>query len=405
MCPAPPREDQLALFSAEALVKTSELEGLQFQVAMTRYVEMRQGKIMPHTYDDYKLYIKYLSETFRAICQEREQSWEHFLIDTVDGDWCRWYQVRRDVGPGEINKELGLVRMCRKQIAASGSKLKPIEDYQRLIVPKDWEGPGRRLTPEEEKKWIATCVEYADHPLLGVAACVSLIALECGVGPGELKSVKMKNVHPAKVMVGLDGRRTRNPWFFRIDRSGAKRIRRERNVTCEEGERAEWALEKLYERALSLGCNEGGHYLIPGMNRNHTFDPTRKPRTWWNAFHSLQELAGVKFRFYDHRHHAVSFGLEDKELSFQELELYFGHISADMRSRYYHGTQETLQKVAGYVARRRQSNELDLRKKSVKTAEPLTKKCSECWSDIPVQARRCRYCQAVVEKALGAAGD
>lgn len=384
-------------------MRTSELEGLQLELALQRYTETRRGKIMPRTYEDYTDYRKFLCATFREICEEREQSWEHLLIDDMDGDWLRWYQDRRRAGPGTINKELGLVRMVRKQIAASGSELKPILDYTRLAMAKDWEGPGRRLEPSEEAKWIATCVEYADDELLGVGACVSLVALESGVGPGELKSIKMKNVHPAKMLIGLDGKQTRSPWYFRIDRSGAKRIRRERNVTLEEGERAEWALQKLYQRALRLGCNQGSHYLIPRMNRNHTYDPTRPCRSWWNSFAKLQKLAGVKFRFYDHRHHAVSYGLEDEELSFQELELYFGHISANMRSRYYHGTLETLQKVSGYVRRRKQT-EVASEKKPVK-AEPLTKKCHECWSDIPVQAKRCRYCQAVVVKAAGAAGD
>lgn len=385
-------------------MRTSELEGLHLEVALNRFNELRLGKVAPRTSEDDKGYAKYLCQTFRAICEEREFPWEHFLISTPDGDWCRWYQVRRDASPGVINKELGLLRMVRRQIALSGSELKQIEDYQRLALPRDWEGPGRRLEPAEETKWQAACIEHADHPLWGVAACVSLVALEAGVGPGELKSIKMKNVHPAKMLVDMQGKQTRSPWYFRIDRSGAKRVRRERNVTLEEGERAEWALGKLYQRALSLGCNQGHHYLIPARNRNHTYDPTRRCRTWWGAFHALQEVAGVRFRFYDHRHHAVSYGLEDEELSFQELELYFGHISANMRSRYYHGTQETLQKVAGYVTRRRKKTEIDPGKKSPEKSEPLTKKCPECWSDIPVQAKRCRYCQAVLVRAA-AAGD
>lgn len=382
-------------------MRTSELEGMHFEAGLNRYNEMRIGKVAPRTSQDDKGYVKYLCRTFREICEEREFAWENFLIDTPDGDWCRWYQVRRNASPGVINKELGLVIMVRKQIAASGSELKPIEDYQRLAVPKDWEGPGRRLEPAEETKWQETCIEHADDPLLGVAACVSLIALETGVGPGEFKSIKMKNVHPAKVVSDFAGKQIRTPWYFRIDRSGAKRVRRERNVPLDEGERAEWALQKLYDRAIRLGCNQANHYLIPGMHRNHRFDPTRKPRTWWNAFHTLQEIAGVKFRFYDHRHHAVSYGLEDEELSFQELELYFGHISADMRSRYYHGTQETLQKVAGYVTRRKKNQEVP--KKPPLTVSN-TKKCPECWSDIPKEARRCRYCQAVLVKAASA-GD
>lgn len=31
-------------------------------------------------------------------------------------------------------------------------------------------------------------------------------------------------------------------------------------------------------------------------------------------------------------------------------------------------------------------------------AEPLTKKCSECLSEIPVEARRCSHCAQIVEK-------
>lgn len=375
-------------------MKTSELEGLQFQDALTRYVEMRQGKIMPRTYEDYKLYIKYLCRTFREICQEREHSWDHFLIDTVNGDWCRWYQVRRDADPGTINKELGLVRQVRKQIAASGSELRPIDDYQRLQMAKDYETPGRRLEPDEEKKFDAVCVEHADHSLWQVAALTSLLG-KTGAGPGEIKSIKLKNVHLAKMATDGDQKVT----YFRIDRSGAKRVRRQRKVVCEDLK--EWALQKLYDRALRLGCSKGDHYLLPRMNRDHTYDPTRKCRSWWLGLQALLELAGTKFRSYDLRHHAVSTALEDGELSFPECELYFGHISAEMKNRYYHGTTESLQKVARSIGRKNGHKEEPPKKPPL--VESATKKCPECWSDIPVQAKRCRYCQAVImAKAAGA---
>lgn len=39
---------------------------------------------------------------------------------------------------------------------------------------------------------------------------------------------------------------------------------------------------------------------------------------------------------------------------------------------------------------------MSLAKKDEKPAEPTTKKCAECISEIPIQAKRCSYCAQVV---------
>lgn len=45
----------------------------------------------------------------------------------------------------------------------------------------------------------------------------------------------------------------------------------------------------------------------------------------------------------------------------------------------------------------------DLRKKGKAPADPTTKKCPECLSEIPVAARRCAFCASVVGGAAAAA--
>ncbi len=50
-------------------------------------------------------------------------------------------------------------------------------------------------------------------------------------------------------------------------------------------------------------------------------------------------------------------------------------------------------------------NKLISRYKQVPPPDPNIRKCPECLSDIPAQARRCAHCTAVVNPAIPAAGE
>ncbi len=240
---------------------------------------------------------------------------------------------RSSAGPGIINKECAVVRQIRDRIAL------PLTDYQPMPRPKDWESPGRALTPAEETKLEQIFKAAAEHPTWKTAALASLLSMKCGAGPGEIQSLRLKDVcvDPPQIV---------------IPRAGAKRERRERLGTL--NETAAWALQRLVLRARKeCGCSAPEHYLIPRRNRDHSYDPTRASQGWRSGLDHLLGLAEIEIRPYDFRHHAVSRSLGDPRVPLEAAKAYYGWISPKMIARYYHADLTALKIVAAAVDRAR----------------------------------------------------
>jgi integrase len=211
----------------------------------------------------------------------------------------------------------------------------PLTDYQRMRMPKDYESPGRALTPAEETKVEQIFKTAADNPKLKTGALASLLSMKCGAGPGEIKSLRLKDVclTPPQIV---------------IPKSGAKREHRERKVPLEGA--AVWALERLLARAAKeCGCSVPDHYLIPRRNRDHSYDPTRPSQGWRSSLDHLLGVAEIEIRPYDFRHHAVSRALSDPRVSLEAAKAYFGWISRKMIARYYHADGTALKTVAAAI--------------------------------------------------------
>lgn len=310
---------------SEGMARVCEVSHWQapFVYACENWLESRKYHLAPRTYIDYAHYIKTLTPFFATL-----------RISDIDGDMLRAYQHERmrRAGPGLINKELGIIIQIRKRIN------QPIEDYQPLQMPKDYESPGRALTPSEEAVWERVCISAADHPTWDVAALCSLLSIKTGMGPGEILSLKIKDVY----LGGADP-------HIMVPRLGAKRVRRERMICLID--EALWATEKLVTRArVKCGSFMPDHFLVPYMLKNHKFDPYKPARGYRAGMDHLQSLCETQFRRYDLRHHAISKALSSPKVSLAAAELHFGHISARMKKRYYHGNIETLKVVAAAIA-------------------------------------------------------
>jgi integrase len=216
----------------------------------------------------------------------------------------------------------------------------PLTDYQRLREPKDWESPGRRLTQEEEAKLEKVFRASADVPRWAVAGLTSLLSMKSGCGPGEIRSLRLKDC-------------TLEPPQIVIPPKGAKNLRRQRIVPLNDS--GAWALERLLDRAIeTCGCGQPDHYLIPFRNRDRTFDPVRpcSEDGWRTALNQLLGMAEVKVRPYDFRHHAVSVALANKQVTREGAKAYFGWISEKMFRRYGHQELAALKVVAAAMDRK-----------------------------------------------------
>jgi integrase len=315
------------------LMRTATLTQLRFQEAATVWLESRRGHISPRTFIDYGYYIKFLSGFFQEM-----------KILEITGDQVRAYQRARraTAGPGLINKECGIIIQMRKRVGI------PLIDYQPLQMPKDYDSPGKVLSESEEETMEKVCKIIAEHPNWKVAALACLVSMKSGLGPGELLSLRLKDIafEPEASIT--------------VPRRGAKRVRRERTIAI--GATAIWALEQLVLRAMhECGAKDGDDFLIPFQNKDHTFDPSKPGRGYRAGMKRVVELTGLKIRRYDLRHHAASRALSNPAVSLQAAVRHFGWIGPKMIGRYYHESLKESRIIADALEAR----------KSVKSAEKL----------------------------------
>ena len=301
------------------------LSQLPVREACEEWLESRRYHITARSLFDYSQCIKTFSPFFAGM-----------LITDVDGDALRRYQRDRSqsVSPETINKELGVIIQVRKRIN------RPISDYQRLQQKKDYESPGRALSPSEEAILERTCKTFATHKHWDVAALCLLLAMRTGMTPGEILSLKLKDITIA------------NPSTLVIPRRGAKRVSRERRLALV-GD-AEWCVQKLIERCQKkCGGFLPDHFLIPAMNRDHSYDPERPAKIYRNGVEHLLAVADIRCRPNDMRHHAMSKALSSPTVSVAMAREQFGHVDNKMQQRYYHGNLENLIAVARAIGEKK----------------------------------------------------
>jgi integrase len=109
-------------------------------------------------------------------------------LGAITSDDIRDYQVRRsaNVGPRTINLETMVVRMILRQ-AKLWSRV--ADDFKAL--PESAKGPGRALSPEEEKRLFETASRKPDW---SVAYYAALVAANTTARACELKGLQLSRV-------------------------------------------------------------------------------------------------------------------------------------------------------------------------------------------------------------------
>lgn len=229
------------------------------------------------------------------------------------------YRKKRQetAGPSTINHEISALQQILKKAGLWEANFKPW--YEPLPLPKT--GPGRALEPDQERRlWEAA----KSRGRWRVAYCCSLITANTTAGPGEVRNLRLKDVH-------LDA----NPPAIYV-REGAKNQYRERTLPLNEN--ALWAVKQLLELAKAKGATGPDHYLLPRRGKSgQPPDPTRPMGSWKKAWYSLTQAAGLKgLRRYDLRHHAISKLLERSDVSDETVRALAGHVSHKMMEHYSH---------------------------------------------------------------------
>jgi len=243
----------------------------------------------------------------------------------ITGTDVQTYQLTRvgQVGPRTINLETKVLRMILKTVKLWA---RLADDYKPLLANK--KGPGRALSPDEEKRLFEVA---GSNPRWDAAYYAAQIAANTTARSCELKGLRLADVDLISRTMTV------------------RRVTTKTDAGCRViplNETAAWAVARLLDRARLLRASEPEHYLFPAFKFRHTktvcqaagagYDPTSPMKSWRTAWRSLTKAADLAgLRFHDLRHHCIT-RLAEAGVPEQTLLAIAGHVSREMLEHYSH---------------------------------------------------------------------
>jgi len=288
---------------------------LSFERASEIWLEERKVLIAPNTHRIDKERLVALKASFAGT-----------RLCDITSDMVRVYQVKRvaKVSPRTVNLETKVLRMVLKR-ARLWARI--ADDFKRL--PENKRGPGRALTPEEERRLFDVA---ASKPGWSVAYWAALLASHTTTRGCELKGLRIGDLNLIEKTIRIQRSRTKTD-------AGARII--PLNDT------ALWACARLLERAEKLGASDPSHHVFPTAMFRHTkksdpfkgirgFDFTKPMQSWRTAWKNLTKRANLPgLRFHHLRHHCIT-KLAEAGVPDQTLLSIAGHVSREMLEHYSH---------------------------------------------------------------------
>ena len=311
-----PREDP------ESFTDENDLGSMTFRRAILTFIETRKPFLHPRTYRDYLYCTKWLIKFFA-----------NHRPNEITAMHIRKYQIERKerCGPQMINHECSLIQQLLKRC---GTWERVGIGYQPLPLPR--ESPGRAITEDEEKRLLRA---GASNPRWESAYLFALISLHTTMGPGEVQTLRRKDIDLEKRTVSI------NP-------EGAKNRGRMRLIPL--NDIALRVCQEALARAERKGSILPEHYVFPFRRKVNSYDPTRRCTTFRASWEEMLAFAGIgHLRQYDLRHTAITRLCENPENSEDTVEAIAGHITHAMKKRYSHVRVEARRAaLAGLVPER-----------------------------------------------------
>lgn len=222
---------------------------------------------------------------------------------------------QRPCGANRIRKEMMLLVRILKEAKLWGDTQKSL--FQ-LLRAEESDVP-RAMQPDEQRRFLAVAASRAEWQFI---YWYSVLALQTTASTNELRALRVGDVLLSQ-------------GILQIRREGAKNKYRIRTIPLETPE-VIWALERLLERARSLGSAAPHHYLFPIQETKTHYDPCRPMsdsglKKRWNA---VRQAAGLDWlRPYDLRHTAIT-RMAEAGVPIQVIMSFAGHMTVRMQQHY-----------------------------------------------------------------------
>lgn len=300
-------------------VRNEDFGKLTFSQAGTLWLAGRKS-ISEDTIRDYKNCLKPLNKFFGEL-----------TVSDIHIGYIQAYQDerRKSVGPVRVNREIGVV--LSGVLTRAGLWEEVGKFYEALPFSK--KKSGLAMEPEEERYlWQIA----SQKPRWHLIYWCTILARNTCLGTKEVRMLRLGKIDQKEYKTVTIEEFVKNDF-------------RERTLKCNSD--AQWALQKLAERAAVRGAYLPEHYLFPHRGvGNRKSDPTRPQTTFLHSWRQLRKEVAKKYphlanvRFYDNRHTANTRLLENPAVPYNVIEHYMGHqINSQTKRLYDHIRDSAIQ--------------------------------------------------------------
>lgn len=290
-----------------------DFKDLTFEEAAEFWREERTLSNKPGTIRCYQDYIARLRTSFAGAKLKEIQPW-HLL---------RYQKENKSkYHPASINHDCNTLL----QILGRAGLRKEIEEHYRPLPVPEWQ-PPKVLSEAEEDAFFKIAGRNPDWAL---AYCVASLTNNTSASGKELRLLQLKDID-------LEG----DPPILSVPRD-MKNPHRQRRIPL--NERGRIQMERLIERAHSLGSTAPEHYLFPFRDkRSKLHDPTQPASESWLKYlwkrmvsAAIEEGAiGFPIKPHNLRHQIITKLLEDGQPE-EVMRAIAGHVSRKMMEHYSH---------------------------------------------------------------------
>jgi len=230
---------------------------------------------------------------------------------------------QREVNPNKVNQE---VAMLIRVMKVAGVWTPQMEEKYEPLQHVESDIP-QALTPDEQDWFLRKAREISEF-----VYCYAVLGIHATLSTKEERSLKIGDVNTDSGIVMVRNESAKNKYRIRTIPLTAEAV---------------WAVQRMIERANSLGSRSPQHYLMPFRVVRNQFDPNR-PMTVsgikypWNQIRIAAGLPWVTP--YDLRHTGCTRYAEDG-MSIHILLAMAGHMTRKMQQHYIHISEAAKRKA------------------------------------------------------------